>query len=86
LVGITNGGATDNPDPAATNKLSGTYIMCSGGIPGRFAKQLDITMDDGGSGTGSMREFIPASSRGAALTAAPATLADGDVYVVCMGI
>ncbi len=85
LVGITNGGA-NNPDPAAAgSRISGTYIMCSGGIPGRFAKQLDITMDDGGSGTGSMREFIP-STRGGALTAAPTTLLDGDAYVVCMGI
>src|SRR5450759_1122978 len=51
IIGITNGTATNNP----VQGLNGTYIICSTGILGKFAKQLDITMDDGNTSTGSMR-------------------------------
>lgn len=43
----------------ATNQyvtgLSGTYVVCSRGILGKFAKQLDSNVDDGNPFTGSMR-------------------------------
>ncbi|MDD4978983.1 MAG: prepilin-type N-terminal cleavage/methylation domain-containing protein [Gallionella sp.] len=87
LIGITNGG-TDNPDPAyaltPATALHGTYVICSGGILGKFAKQLDIQMDDGSLTGGSMRAFKQ-GARGTALTA-PGTIDDATPYVVCMGV
>ena len=63
--------------------MTGTYQVCSAGILGKFAKQLDVQMDDGNTATGSMRVVAD----GAALaTAAVATAAVDDAtnYTVCM--
>ena len=63
--------------------MTGTYQVCSGGIQGKFAKQLDIQMDDGNTATGSMR-----ATDGTAATnnAAKATtdVVESDNYTVCM--
>jgi len=68
--------------------LTGTYFVCSEGILGKFAKQLDQTLDDGDTAAGSVRVAIgPYSST--ALTAAPLTgtgaVVDAQTYIVCMG-
>ena len=87
VIGITSGAY--NPDPtAAPNKLPGTYIICSAGILGKFAKQLDIQMDDGSPTTGSVREF---NSSGRPSTLSTPTLVSGQLddnltYTVCMGV
>ena len=91
IIGVTNGGA-DNPDvvtytPPAT-KLNGTYIICSAGILGKFAKQLDIQMDDGNPTTGSMRSYN-SNSRPSTLstpTLVNGSLDDATPYTVCMGV
>jgi prepilin-type N-terminal cleavage/methylation domain-containing protein len=75
-IGITNVGNTP------INGLTGSFILCSDNIPGKFAKQLDITMDDGKSDAGSMREIISTAAPGAAATG---SLADDTLYLVCMG-
>ena len=65
-----------------TTMNSGTYFICSGGISGKFAKQLDTQLDDGVSNTGSMQAGTTASPAGAATT----PLVDTTTYTVCMGI
>jgi hypothetical protein len=72
--------------------LLGTYIMCSRGIPGKLALSLDIQLDDGNPGTGSMLVTL---DTGAAYTlgSVAATIATGfptdiqpeQAYIVCMG-
>lgn len=42
------------PDAAGWN---GSFFVCSGNIAGRFAQQIDTTMDDGVTTTGSVRVF-----------------------------
>ena len=69
IIGITSG--------AVIATMTGTYSVCSAGILGKFAKQLDIQMDDGNTTTGSMRS----TSDGA--TAAAAPLADDQSFTVC---
>src|SRR5450759_1909436 len=86
IIGITNGTTvTDNP----VLGLNGTYVICSAGILGKFAKQLDIQMDDGNTATGSMR-VIATQARGAAQQPAIdlSTVAGSDAitYTVCMGV
>jgi len=63
--------------------MTGTYQVCSAGILGKFAKQLDIQMDDGNTATGSLRVVDDAAALG---TAGKATNAvdDASNYTVCM--
>lgn len=65
--------------------MSGTYQICSAGILGKFAKQLDIQMDDGNTATGSMRLVPDGSALGTAAAAQTATYPDdATAYTVCM--
>lgn len=84
IIGITNATSTNNPvDPT---KLKGAYIICSGGIQGKFAKQLDIMMDDGATNTGSM-QTIPQAAATKTVGATPeANPDDATLYTVCMGV
>ena len=76
-------GRTTNPAIAG---LKGTYVICSKGILGKYVKQLDLTMDNGDTATGSM---MATPVTGYALDATPtATTAidDGAAYVVCYAV
>lgn len=60
--------------------ISGAYVVCSDAILGKFAKQLDITLDDGVGDTGSVRAQVA----GGAATAGVAVPDDATPYMVCM--
>ena len=62
--------------------MSGSYQVCSKGILGRFAKQLDIQMDDGNTATGSMRAVPDGSGIPTAATAT-ASIDEAAPYTVC---
>jgi len=62
--------------------LSGLYVACSGGVAGKLAKQLDVTLDDGATASGAMRVIAQAAMPGASLANDKVT--DGDLYTVCM--
>jgi len=80
LIGVTN--AAQSP----VTGIKGTYIVCSNAIPGKFAKQLDTTLDDGNSATGSVM-VVAAGTPTTAPVAALATnaIVDDTTYLVCMG-
>ncbi len=63
--------------------MTGTYQVCSAGILGKFAKQLDIQMDDGNTATGSLRVVADGAAVGAAALATNA-VDDATNYTVCM--
>ena len=65
-----------------TGMNSGTYYICSGGISGKFAKQLDSQLDDGITNTGSMVSGAAPNTA----TAGTSPLNDATNYTVCMGI
>ncbi|MFZ2163020.1 MAG: prepilin-type N-terminal cleavage/methylation domain-containing protein [Sideroxyarcus sp.] len=81
LIGITNSG-TDGPILG----LPGSFIVCSNNIPGKFAQQLDISLDDGNSQTGALR-VAPAGTAASGVAETNATLqANPDKpYLVCQG-
>lgn len=86
IIGITSGSATP------ITGLRGTYVVCSQGILGKFAKQLDTTMDDGNTATGSMMTMAnQAANQTTAQAAVPNTgttgtlIDDAQSYTVCMG-
>ena len=60
--------------------MSGAYVVCSDGILGKFAKQLDTTLDDGVGDTGSVRIQV----QGGAATNGVAAPVDSTPYTVCM--
>lgn len=66
-----------------TTAMSGAFVICSDGILGSFATQLDTTLDDGETSTGSVRAIATADSGDAAATAT-INAAASDQYTVCM--
>ena len=79
-IGVTNALATDLP---ITN-LKGTYIVCSDAISGKFAKQLDTTLDNGDTATGSVMVTAVGTTSGGTAVATTA-IVDDQTYLVCMG-
>lgn len=77
-----SGGVIGVQSAAPFTGLTGTYFVCSGGILGRFAKQLDTQLDNGNTATGSL--MVGETTGGVPETTA--TIVDADTYVVCMGI
>ena len=63
---------------------AGNYFVCSTGIQGRFARQLDITSDDGATDTGNIRVICQGQcSSAAAFPAALVPANDANLYTVC---
>ena len=77
-MGITG----DTPIPGWT----GTFFVCSAGISGRLARQIDTTMDDGDTSTGTVRVVGTAAGGEVASGAAYPVLAANDsvLYTVCV--
>lgn len=69
-----------------TSMTGGTFYACSDSIDGKFAQQLDLTLDDGKPYTGSVQAIAHASGATQAdgTRAASATYTDGTRYTVCM--
>jgi prepilin-type N-terminal cleavage/methylation domain-containing protein len=63
--------------------MTGTYQVCSKGILGKFAKQLDIQMDDGNTATGSMRAVLDTAALGTAAVAT-GSIDEAAAYTICM--
>jgi prepilin-type N-terminal cleavage/methylation domain-containing protein len=83
FIGIESGSAATGG--AYISGMTPTYLLCSTGILGKYAKQLDTTMDDGNTATGSMRVVTAAHARGGAAVATSA-VADSNSFIVCMGL
>ncbi len=65
---------------------SPTYLVCSRGILGKYAKQLDTTLDDGQTATGSVR-VVPNTGHVRGGTAVSSMLIDDATsYIVCQGL
>jgi len=81
-IGVTN--VTQSP----ISNMKGSYIVCSDSIAGKFARQLDITLDDGDSSKGSMQAIKDSSYvQGTPVASVAITAADDDTpYLVCMGL
>lgn len=64
--------------------LPGAYFMCSAAILGKYAKQLDLTIDDGTPNGGSLRATT-GTTFPAVGEAAATSFVDSDAYTVCLG-
>jgi len=96
IIGITSGSSitSGSGSDATTNvyspisTLHGTYIVCSQGVLGKYAKQLDTTLDDGNTATGSVQVMANQAANQVASVSAIATkdIDDSASYTVCMGL
>ena len=81
IIGVQSvTGFTDTNVLPTAGGISGAYVVCSDGILGKFAKQLDTTLDDGVGDTGSVRVQV----QGGAATNGVAAPVDSTPYMVCM--
>jgi prepilin-type N-terminal cleavage/methylation domain-containing protein len=80
----SNGGRIGVSSKAPINSMPGTYFMCSSGIDAKFALQIDTTIDDGNTTTGSIRAT---KTTAAPTTTAPAAesidVTTTGAYTVC---
>jgi prepilin-type N-terminal cleavage/methylation domain-containing protein len=78
-IGITGEAVLSSP----TTPYPASFYVCSQGIQGRYARQIDTTIDDGNTSTGSVRAITDNSaSVGNAIEVLAAN--DAELYTVCM--
>jgi len=79
-LGVTGDAVFTGATPWAAN-----FFICSSNIQGRFARQLDTTVDDGNTTTGTMRVLCQneCATSNAYVALTPAE--DANVYTVCVG-
>ena len=65
--------------------MTGSYFVCSEGVQGKFAKQIDITMDDGNTAGGSVRVAAGPYAGTALAAVATTAIVDSTTYIVCSG-
>jgi prepilin-type N-terminal cleavage/methylation domain-containing protein len=86
FIGITSGSSAASP----VTGLTGTYVVCSTSILGKYAKQLDVTLDDGNTSTGSLRAITNVTALAATTTPAAAiassAIDDATSYTMCMSL
>ena len=78
LIGVTSDAvltAPGTPYPAS-------FYICSQGIQGRFARQIDVMIDDGNTQTGTVRAITDSSANVADATAVAAAM-DAQLFTVC---
>jgi len=86
MAGTNNVAATAMLDGAATPAaIKGSYVICSQGVLGKYVIQLDVTLDDGNSATGSMLAS-KTNTPALALAADTGTIDPAASYIVCYGI
>ncbi|HEY9098154.1 MAG TPA: prepilin-type N-terminal cleavage/methylation domain-containing protein [Thiobacillus sp.] len=87
-IGIQSGAATAAASPIQSSSagISGAYIICSTGILGKFAKQLDTQMDDGNTAGGSMMATPTTGYTIGAAATATTSIVDSTSYTVCLGV
>lgn len=78
-----DGGRLGIQSTAPITGMSGSYFVCSEGIQGKLAKQIDITMDDGNTAAGSVRIASGPYSGTALAAVATTAIVDGTTYIVC---
>jgi prepilin-type N-terminal cleavage/methylation domain-containing protein len=62
---------------------AGNFFICSSGIQGRFARQLDTMIDDGNTATGAVR-VLGANDKGVAIAQEVKTTDDATLFTICV--
>ena len=87
-----DGGRLGIQSDAPITGMTGSYFVCSMGIQGKFAKQIDITMDDGNTAAGSVRVLGTSTTTTNDVTTTVTTgvattnIVDSTTYTVCVAM
>jgi len=76
-------GVQSNPNNTIVG-LSGSYAICSEGVLGKFAKQLDASLDDGDVSTGNLMSATSVNGTTAVTPINSSSMSDSTKYTVCM--
>jgi prepilin-type N-terminal cleavage/methylation domain-containing protein len=79
----SNGGRIGVSATTPITGMPGTYFMCSSGIDAKYALQIDTTIDDGNTSTGSIRAVATSSAPATAIAPAVITTTTTGAYTVC---
>jgi prepilin-type N-terminal cleavage/methylation domain-containing protein len=79
-----DGGRLGIQSTAPITTMTGAYFVCSDAISGKLAKQIDITLDDGNTFTGSVRVTATGYTGTATAAIATASIVDDTTYIVCV--
>jgi len=63
--------------------MRGSFFVCMDGVLGRYAKQIDVVMDDGNTASGSVMSMASAGAGRGSSAVAAASVVDGEQYIVC---
>ena len=80
----SDGGRVGVSSVAPISGMTGSYFMCSSGLDAKFALQVDTTLDDGNTTTGSMRAAERAKAPAKTGTAVEIKADTAGKYTVCM--
>ena len=61
--------------------MTGVFAVCSDGIVGKLAKQIDVTLDDGETNSGSVQAVVSGVAGAGVVSTA---VVDNNAYTVCM--
>lgn len=91
IIGLQSGTTDTALTPVIDNAgtpaaIRGAYIICSEGILGKFAKQLDAQLDDGVLDTGSMMATLTTGYAIGNAAVTPGGFDEAKTYNVCMGV
>ncbi|WP_305073027.1 prepilin-type N-terminal cleavage/methylation domain-containing protein [Propionivibrio sp.] len=78
-----DGGRIGVQSKAPIQDMTGSYFVCSDAIQGKFAKQIDVTMDDGNTDKGSVRVMASGYTGEAKEAVATKDIVDSTTYTVC---
>lgn len=82
LAGGVIGVSSALPAQRQVAGLGGSFQMCANAVPGRLARAVDSLLDDGETGTGSVR-IVPDGSAPGTAAVATRDVEDGASYTLC---
>ncbi len=83
-IGVESGLAANGVPAPFIAGMRGAFFICSDAILGRYARQIDSTMDDGNTASGTVQVVAVGAARGSN-PVATAAIVDGQQYTVCAG-
>ena len=69
---------------AGATPFNGAFVVCSANLSGRIARQIDQTMDDGNTQSGSVRVFLNGFAVNSPPSQALTPANDAQLYTVCV--
>jgi prepilin-type N-terminal cleavage/methylation domain-containing protein len=83
FIGVESGLNATGAAAPFIKDMTGSFFVCSDGVLGKYAKQIDSTMDDGNTAGGSIRVVVSAGATRGGAALKNTDITDGTQYLVC---